>query len=197
MIDFSQIYIISEAWTRGALRAELDINDQNDFDLLWAKAPIKDPLSWRPASGRTACDLIGTTWAILYLISPRFIRVLQDSRSRGWTSFPIRSSRLLGNRLKGYAGLSVMGRCGLVREDQCQKVKRAPIVTGGAPFEAHVGLFFDPASWDGSDVFCPLQYGGILVTDRVKQAIEAANLTNVRFVRASEYQLRVVPDPTV
>jgi len=44
-----------------------------------------------------------------------------------------------------------------------------------------MGLYFDEASWDGSDVFRPLGTAHVLVTQRVKDLLEKSKMTNLRF----------------
>ena len=50
------------------------------------------------------------------------------------------------------------------------------------------GLLFDPATWDGSDVFTPETTTFVLVTDAVREALEAASPSNLRLERITEIE---------
>lgn len=49
-----------------------------------------------------------------------------------------------------------------------------------------IGLYFDPVSWDGSDVFLPKGNGRTFITEDLKSALERAGITNVYFTALSE-----------
>lgn len=49
------------------------------------------------------------------------------------------------------------------------------------------GLFFDPATWDGSDFFMPAaDRGWQFVTDDVRRAFKRAKVKNLEFTAAAE-----------
>jgi hypothetical protein len=58
-------------------------------------------------------------------------------------------------------------------------------------------MYFDPASWDGADVFVPEGTRAVCVTDRVRWALAAAGATNLCFVPLSHHlmNLHSVPPP--
>jgi hypothetical protein len=55
------------------------------------------------------------------------------------------------------------------------------------------GLYFDEETWDGSDLFLLEGTRLLLVTDKVRGAVEAAGLSGFEFVPADEV---VTPDLT-
>ena len=59
-----------------------------------------------------------------------------------------------------------------------------------------MGLFFEPHTWDGSDFFVPVKTSLILVSERVKQAIEAARCSKVVFTRLDKVRVpSAAPSP--
>jgi hypothetical protein len=48
-------------------------------------------------------------------------------------------------------------------------------------------LYFDPSTWDGSDVFVSDKTGFTFVNASVKGALEAASISNLRFWRVPEF----------
>ncbi|HEY8241357.1 MAG TPA: DUF1629 domain-containing protein, partial [Kiritimatiellia bacterium] len=113
------------------------------------------------------------------VISVRVVDALKAGRFSGWETYPIDLFGKDGSRISGYHGLAVIGRCGLI--DNSRSVKIQKIYPGGV-FPAWRGLYFDPETWDGSDLFMLAnKWGHILVVDAVKRAFEKAKVTNVAF----------------
>jgi hypothetical protein len=54
------------------------------------------------------------------------------------------------------------------------------------------GLFFDDASWDGTDVFTPVHSGFVCVTRRAKELFEETAFTNMRFVALADVERLVL-----
>ncbi len=56
-------------------------------------------------------------------------------------------------------------------------------------FPVWKGLLFDPALWDGSDLFMPAQrFGFIFVVEAVKKAFERAKIRNVAFTALDQFE---------
>ena len=74
-----------------------------------------------------------------------------------------------GDRLQGYVGLSIRGRCGPIDDSLSERVpKQYP----GGVFPVLKGMYFDPATWDGSDVFTVKGRASfICVLDSVRAAL--------------------------
>jgi len=58
----------------------------------------------------------------------------------------------------------------------------------GSAREVFVGVFFDEASWDGSDIFMPENYSYTIVTGPVRGALSRANISNAYFDRLTDVQ---------
>jgi len=102
-------------------------------------------------------DLIGTGWAGGFLISPAAQAVL--ALFTGWIGMSIAAS---DDRLKGYQLLAVTGRIGKVSE-----------------YPGRLGLFVDPSTWDGSDIFKPENQRGIRMVGSAAAALRKARLRGV------------------
>jgi hypothetical protein len=111
-----------------------------------------------------AWDLVGTYWASLYLVSPRFVDLLIAAGATGWKP---RTVDIPGSPdLPPLALLTVTGRCG----------RLLPGGEGGRP---PFGVFLDPSTWDGSDVFVADGDGAILLTGDLASRLRSARLSNV------------------
>ena len=114
-------------------------------------------------------DLVGTGWATIKAISTRFVEVLQAGSLSGWTTIPV---DIVGSDLERQLFvLVVTGKCG-------------PLTYRG---EFNQERYLDPLAtgWDGSDLFMPENFSGVLVTGDAAAYIRKARLRT----------LELVPDP--
>ena len=51
------------------------------------------------------------------------------------------------------------------------------------------GGWFDPETWDGSDIFYSRNWGFPLVVERVRDLFVLAKIKNIDFVRFTEYEM--------
>lgn len=129
-------------------------------------------------------DFIYTTSAHPTLISDRVLGILKREGFTGWRTYPIRLFGKNGARISGYHGLAIHGRCGPL--DDSRSVKRDTVYPGGV-FPEWYGLFFDPTTWDGSDLFMTSSpQTWLFVVEAVKRAFEKAKVTNVKFTPLDE-----------
>jgi hypothetical protein len=160
----------------------------DDFALARGEHRPANPIEFVHDEGRTPCDVIGTTYGALMLVSARLVAVLREHEFTGWATFPVRVVLDDGSELDGYRGLAATGRCGAIDDSLSGKVTIPPPVPGGRPAAGLLGLCFAPESWDGSDVFTAEGYAGSFVVERVKEALERAGITNAGFRRLSEIE---------
>ena len=187
-LDFGRFHFIGEGFERGALRvrssAPLPAAPER---LTRAEATVATPISFEHDEGTRTEDFLGTTWAALDLLSDRFVEVL--SGFTGWQTYAVVIVGRDGERVPGYHGLSVTGRCGRVEWERSERVILPAPVPGGRTTGGWRGLYFSPSSWDGSDIFVPNDGSTfVIVTDEVRAAAEDARLTNVRFARLTEFE---------
>jgi hypothetical protein len=187
-LDPAEAFDVSEAFKRGALRVRSKELRRDAFALGRGEVRPDEPVVFIRDEGRTARDLIGTTYATVRLVSQRFIDVLAENGFTGWETFPVAVALDDGESLVGYHGLAVTGRCGAIEDRLSSSVELPPPVPGGRPAAGLRGLCFPPDTWDGSDVFTPRDRASIFITNEVMQALQAAKLTGLEFRRLSEIE---------
>ena len=187
-MDFSRLYTMSEASVYGAFRASCeDIDD--DVGLVRAEWVPKIPLVFRHFTGGSRLhDVIGTGHATIDLLSDRVIDIFKEYGFTGWTTFPIELYGKKGVRIDGYNGFAVTGRCGPIDWSRGRKIRKPPPVPQGRSYDAWVGMYFDPNTWDRSDVFCPGETTYIIVTEPVMLALSDAKVTHILFKRLTEFE---------
>jgi len=185
-----EFYHLSNFWTDQLIVA--DSRDQLDIPAVFRGELIPDtPLNFNVQLGTRFADLLGTGYAGIYLVSERFAAALSQSQFTGWR---ILQAAILqpDNKLNSsYGLLSVLGRCGVIDANKSRVVSlpsKSP--TGQSLFR--FGYHFDYASWDGTDIFLPQGTRLTFLTDRVRVALEQANLDNVVLTNINEVK-QLVP----
>jgi len=154
------------------------------FDLLKGVAAEARPVKFRAPDGRRSwLDLVATDAVVLYVISRRFREALRDAGISGWHT---RKVEVNGDVGREHELLVITGRCGAVDDQLSERASRKN--KGGVPYTVWTGLFFDPATWDGSDVFCPADSGLIFMTRRAVTAVKEAKLKNVRLDDGNNFE---------
>lgn len=143
------------------------------------------------ASGSTAYDLISTAMPPLLLVSDKVIAVLRGFS--GWTTYPVQVHGKKGELIPGYHGLAVTGRCGPFDYTKSTPRICEPPVPQGRRARIWFGLCFDEKTWDGKDIFVPEGTRMKVVVEAVKEALEKAKITNIRFESLAECQNQNVP----
>jgi hypothetical protein len=135
-------------------------------------------VSW--AMGRASpSEVIWTTMGTMVIIADSVVQLLRSHGFTGWSLYDVSVRDKQGQLIPGYRGLAVTGRCANIDNSQSIEVPRI-FPTGISP--TWKGLFFDPASWDGSDLFMPTpSTGWKFVVEDVKKAFEQAKIRNVMF----------------
>ena len=142
------------------------------------------PLEFRHYSGKRYDDVLGIGYATLYLISDRFREVLEKNDFTGWKCFPVKIFTKKGEEVPGYQGFSVTGRAGKIEWEKSEIVyTEAPT---GKQVANYKGVYVDLEKWDGSDIFIPDKWFGIVMTKEVRDALLAAKITNIRFENMAE-----------
>lgn len=185
-LDFSRIYDLGYAFSRGALHFEAVGGIEDPDKLLRGELRPRHPIEFQPESGSKARDLIGETYATLQFVSEAFINALLEERVTGWGTYPVRLYDKAGLELPGYHGLAVTGRAGPIDHSKSRIELDPPAVPTGHPTYVERGIYFDHETWDGSDVFIPEGTRAVCVVERVKRALEKRKLTNLHFTPLSE-----------
>jgi len=187
-IDFSEFYLLSNAFKRGALHVDTtETIDQ--FRLGSGNVRVISPIVFEWQSGGRSYDLVGTTYAGLYLISKKFMDLLQVNKFTGWDTYPVCVTGKGGNQLQGYVGLIVNGKGGPMDRKRSKRILQPPQSPKGSPVEVWRGLYFDPIRWDHTDMFLLEKSLFKIVTKEVKEEIDKASLTNVMLRPLTEVEL--------
>lgn len=134
----------------------------------------------------TPTDVIWTSLVAPIIVSDRLVAILRHEGFVGWDTFNVSLKGKSGEPIDGYSGLVVRGRCGKI-EDTLSVQFDKTMPAGVFPWWR--GLYFDPATWDGSDFFMPAgNVGWVFVTEAVKRALEKAKVRNVEFIALSEVE---------
>jgi len=148
------------------LQVDLNVPSRSRATELFRGEWLPDrPLLANPSLGNRVGDLVGTGWAGLYLASSAFQAAID--RFRGWKTYAIEPVGT-AERLKGFDGLAITGRFGPIDE-----IWEDPAISG------RFGMYVDPETWDGSDLFAASNRIGIYVSKAVADALVERALTNV------------------
>ena len=130
--------------------------------------------------------MIWTTYAAPIIVADSVVQLLRSHGFTGWSLYEVSVRDKQGQLIQGYSGLSITGRCGNIAWDQGIELPR---IRPAGIFPVWKGLFFDPASWDGSDFFMPAERVGYkLVVEEVKEAFERAKIRNVEFTPLDQFE---------
>lgn len=190
-IDFSNWYSFEHMGKRGSFSAQcaaaasadarLDLLEQ----LFRGDEVPSAPISFRWAEGSRLYDLLLSTLPS-YLASTRCFSAFEEVGATGWSTYPIDLRGKNDEVIEGYSGLVVTGHCGPLQLDRSRVETR--IGASGKPYKVKTGLYFDEATWDGSDVFAPQGTTFVFVTDKVRRAMDSAKISNVTFTPLNEFE---------
>lgn len=189
---FSRVYLLGNRFLRGALhvRPKSEINDP--FALTRGEYVPPAPIVFEYSSGGKPRDLIGTEFPEIDLVSQRVIDVLRSSGFKGWSTYPVIVLSKSGEHIEGYHGFAVTGRCGPIDDSMSRRVLSAPATPAGRPVWALRGLYFDPTTWDGADIFVAEGSALVFLVEDVKRALERASVRNFSFKCATEVERIIV-----
>jgi hypothetical protein len=183
---FDKLFYLGESGSRRAFRGGLAVGTDT-FGLTRAEVhpahPV--PIEWEMGAAEPG-GVIWTTHVAPIIISESVVNLLRTEGFTGWSLYPVSVRNKQGQSVPGYSGLAVTGRCGNI--DRSMSVQVPRIFPGGV-FPVLKGLFFDPASWDGSDFFMPAKRSGyVLVVEAVKKTLERAKVRNVKFEPLDQFE---------
>lgn len=135
---------------------------------LLAKGAFKlpEPFMVKVVKGTKFYDLLGLSDPFNMVISGRFLDVIASHGLTGWETYPLE----IENSKEEYHGFIIKGRSGPL-----QRPPRPGFLTG---------MRFDVSSWDGSDFFYPQDTFQPMVSEKAKEVLTKAKLTNIVLVDA-------------
>jgi hypothetical protein len=140
------------------------------------------------AEGNDLHDLIGTTYAVLDVVSDRAVRVLEEGEFTGWTTYAVEIRESDGATVGGYHGLAITGRCGPIDDSLSPIAVLPPPVPTCEAMPHRMGLLFAPETWDHSDLFTPEGTAFVLMTHAVRDAPVDAGVTNIDLTPLTDVQ---------
>ena len=147
---FDKVYVFGISGSNVHFHADLDMEFDNYFECIRGELTPPKDLTARWAMGRALPgDIVGTTLAVPMVISERVVKLLTDNGFTGWSAPPCLVIDKFQN-VHNYHLLSVHGRCGPIDPSKSVEFQKT---YPGRVSSAWRGLFFDPQSWDGSDLF--------------------------------------------
>ncbi|MFZ4773633.1 MAG: hypothetical protein ACOYK9_06570 [Chlamydiia bacterium] len=142
------------------------------------------PIIFKIKMGSKFNDLIDVTAPPLYLISEKFRNILIEYNLSGWKTFPIIFLDKHDQKIRGYHGFSITGKCNFINNDNSEiiELQHAP----NLPIDRHYkGISVD--GWDGSDFFCPKLSRHLFVSSKAADVIKKEKITNVSLCHAQDY----------
>ena len=131
-------------------------------------------------SGKHLRDMLDTGWPSCHLISNTMLNLLQDNNLTGWQTYPIVLEDKKKNRIEGYHGFSIIGRCSPAIDWKKSELIERINFEGGPICRSYKGYHLDFDQWDNSDFFMPGNHK-IIITKRAMKIMKEAKLTNVSF----------------
>jgi hypothetical protein len=184
---YSESYLLGEAFESRALRVG-SVDASLDAHALTRGTSVPEaPLAFVRSGGALPLDILGTTWAVLLIVSDDFLRVLSENSFTGWRTYPVHI-RAFGKEVVGYHGLAITGRAATPDWSRSPVVDRLPFVPGGQPYKTHIGIFITGNLWDGSDLFLPEGTSLVIVRQRVADALRQARVSNVLLRQLDTFQ---------
>jgi len=154
---------------------------------------LDSPLRLGAYRGGQATDFLWSGLIPLVCISFRVFEILKVNNIVGWSTYPVEVFNRKGEILTGYFGLSVTGsECR--RDSSRSQIITKQAVSGGEPFHVYKGLYFIESDWDGSDIFIVRRYGGIVVTQKVRDLFKSSKVNNIRLTPLPDVERDVYLD---
>jgi hypothetical protein len=176
------VFVLGDPLGSRAFRGEI-VSDVDTFALTRGEVTPSRPILVKHDRGATLYDVIWTTNAAPVIISDRAARLLEENQVSGWSTYEVDLRDRDGDVIDGYSGLSVLGRCGPIRDDLSPSIEA---VYPGGRTKRRLGWRFDPDTWDGSDIFVPSDGSAVkFVTDSVRGLLERAKVRNLTLRNAA------------
>ena len=188
---YTQVYRLVEPGAGRQFRASLDMSHSEALAVLSGDPPDNSPIGARWAMGASSPgDVVWTTSALPLLISERLVRRLREARYSGWEVTPVSLLGKKGEPLPPYFFLQLNGRCGPIDYRQSRRINKT---YPGGVFPAWRGLYFDPNTWDGSDLFMAEGTGFKFVVEAVRETLVACLVKNLLFESLEDVELDSLP----
>lgn len=182
-MDYSDFFILREGTATRYLN--LAASDKTKSEEEFYNQIKKGKLTFTESIGKVSGDLAIGSWVTTFF-SERFVKLLKENKIKSFKTYPIKFKSRHGNKTKYYY-LEVNNKLS-PRDDLAKAVdiyayydKTKKIGIGKK------GLYFELNEWDGSDIFGISGTLFYIVTRRLKDIIEEAELKNVVFRNVEDF----------
>ena len=189
---FDKIFYLGGTGSSRAFRGDLGVETTAEaFALTRAELHPAHPITVEWAMGSTKpSEVIRTTYAAPIIVADSVVQLLRSHGFTGWSLYEVSVRDKQGQRVPGYSGLAITGRCGPIDYSRTVVVPR---IRPAGIFPIGKGLLFDPESWDGSDLFMPAENVGYkFMVEEVKKAFERAKIRNVAFTPLDQFEVEMM-----
>lgn len=104
---YERFFVLGEDFTPRALRVKAVDELDDPAAITRAERTPPSPLRFERDEGDVPLDWLGTTWAVLDIVSDRFIACLRARNFSGWTTYAVEITA--GAPVEGYHGLAITG----------------------------------------------------------------------------------------
>lgn len=184
---FESIFAISNPLAPKEFVAELRLPLDEALALMRAEKVPSHVIVARYAGGKNPPgDVVWTTFPSPLLLNRRVVQVLRDNGFTGFDVSPVELTVKNSDVIREFDFLRVFGRCGAIDDRLSPTVEK---VYPAGIFPVLKGMYFDPESWDGSDIFMPTgPTGFVLVTEKVKRALTKAKVRNIQLRGLDQFE---------
>src|SRR5436190_4874429 len=119
-VDMESLFLMHDAHARGAVFTR-PVSQFDAYPVLRAESNPDKPVAFEAAGGRLVVDLIGSGFASVYLLSPRFQQVLRQAALRGWSTVDATVRGDFSSDLADYRLLVVTGRAGPIEDTRSER----------------------------------------------------------------------------
>ena len=153
--------------------------------LAHGKFDLGEPLQFDADSGGRATDVLWSQMVLLFCVSGRLVRLLEENEITGWSTFPVQVYDRKGALLPDYHGCAVTG--GICDQDFDRSVPFDKEMPGGY-YTHYRGLYFYESQWNGSDMFW-IGAGIPVCSDKVYRLFKKYKIGNIRFTPLTECEV--------
>ena len=193
--DYGKLYEFADPLETGPyrLRSRLPVEalqERKKLHLLArGETAITEPIQFDAAQGDEATDVLWTQLVGPVCVSGRVVRLLEENKISGWSTYPVEVYDQQGNPLPDYHGFAVTGVVCKADYGRSAVVSKPPPTLRGKGYDVYRGLYFDESQWDGSDMFWV--DGVLVVVDKVYRLFKTHKVVNVRLITLLEREIRV------
>lgn len=148
---------------------------------------VNFPVIFKHSMGRKKLtDLLDTGHPSFFLISDRFLQILQDNHLTGWETYPIILLDKNNQQIPGYHGFSITGTSDSKNFSE-SKIIEKKFVEHGPIVKFYKGFTIRPHG--DFDFFIPPHTTGFCISEKTAVLLKKNNITNVELEDAENYEI--------